>query len=59
MKRKYEGKWTGIEGEIHIKHISECRKRTERLIQTFFNCVYGFIFFLLIVYSIEYFFINV
>jgi hypothetical protein len=55
MKRKYEGKWTGIEGEIHLKHISECRKRTDRLIQIFFNCAYGFICFLLILLFIKQF----
>ena len=57
MKHRYEGKWTGIEGEIHLKHISNYEKKIDRLIQLFFNCAYGFIVFLLVLLFISEFLI--
>ena len=54
MKRKYEGKWTGLEGEYRLRHIRKSRKRNE----IFFNCVYGFICFLLILLFIKQFVIG-
>ena len=57
MKHRYVGKWTGIEGEIHLKHRSNYEKKIDRLIQLFFNCAYGFIVFLLVLLFISEFLI--
>jgi len=50
------GKWTGIEGEAKYWKIVRNRENRNRVIR---NCFCGFLFFILIIYSIEYFFINV
>jgi len=49
MKHRYEGKWTGIEGEYRLKHFRKSQKKTK----IFFNCIYCFICFLLILLFIS------
>ena len=55
-RKKMSGKWTGIEGEAKYYKIVRDRENRNRVIR---NCFGGFLFFILIIYSIEYFFINV